>query len=393
MGFGAGYDFSWDVAYLTGTKTPAVTLNLWYPLKGRTAEESGIVILGRDCTKWTWPEDGTQQAIEVTETGSGTGGVVPETAVSNVPGYPLLQKALSRTQITTSELLAKIALGDIALFEYPTVTPSIVMPVPLPGTPAAAQCNLALGEFDVGDRFTFRIDPESGGINTDPRFPGRDELRTADQPVDRHACRQRPLHRPDRRNAPSARLRARPGPAPLMPSPAETPPAHSAFAALLASLGQRLTNIETWIRSSGAMPSSTLAVAYRKAALSLGAAAFTAIPLDTVLVDNAGAMSGGNYVAPSTGWYSITGQVAATYGAAGTICIASVFISGGAEILRGTRQSSAALNELVNNQVAGTAMLETGQALELVGYNSAATTAALEVPNAAENILSVYRIA
>jgi hypothetical protein len=184
MGYGAGYDFSWDVAYLPGTRTPGVTLNLWFPLKGRTAEESGIVILGKDTVKWTYPVDGTQQADAVTETGSGTGGLLPVTASSLPPvtgnhistespdGYPLLEKATSRTQITTEELLEKLALGDLALFNYPVPTPSIVLAVPLPGTPAAARANLALGEFDSGDRLIFRIDPiAGGGQNTSPRFP------------------------------------------------------------------------------------------------------------------------------------------------------------------------------------------------------------------------------
>jgi hypothetical protein len=189
IGFAAGYDYSWDVAYKAGTKIPTVQLNLWYPIKGRTAEESGIVILGRDTVKWSYPEDGTQMADAVTETG-GTG-VIPVTASELVPvtgnheatgaygepittasGYPLLEKANSRTQITTEQLLAKIALGDLALCFYPVVTPSIVLPASLPETPARNRQTLALGEFDIGDQLVFRIDPMAGGgPNTDPRFP------------------------------------------------------------------------------------------------------------------------------------------------------------------------------------------------------------------------------
>lgn len=168
MGFGAGFDISWDVVYLPGTKTPAVTGNLWYPLKGRTAQESGIVVLGKEA-RWKWPVDGTQQANAVTETG--TSGL-QETASSKVPGYPLLQKTTSRTQVTGGALLAEIALGDLALSEYPTVSPTLILPLPLPGTPAAERCGLALGEFDVGDRMIFRVDPvAAGGGNTSPRFP------------------------------------------------------------------------------------------------------------------------------------------------------------------------------------------------------------------------------
>jgi hypothetical protein len=172
IGYGPGYDFSWDVEYLPGTNIPAVQLNLYRPLKGRTAEESGIVILAGDTVKWTWPEDGSEQATEVTETGSGTGGLEPAHATANYPGYPLSQKATARTQITTEGLLEIVALGDLALYGYPVVSPVIVLAASLPDTPAQERKTLALGEYDVGDRFTFKVTPMAqGGPHTDYRFP------------------------------------------------------------------------------------------------------------------------------------------------------------------------------------------------------------------------------
>jgi hypothetical protein len=182
MGYGVGFDISHDVAYLPGTTTPGVTINLWWPLKGRTAQETGIVILARDTIKWTYPEDGTVQGWEITETGSGS--TEPETGVSEAAkerGYPLLQKVVPRTQVTAQGLLAECLIGDLALYEYPAVTPSIVLPCSLPGTPQRERATLALGEFDVGDRFEFRVDPVAtsaagtpdyaGSMNADPRFP------------------------------------------------------------------------------------------------------------------------------------------------------------------------------------------------------------------------------
>lgn len=172
MGYGTGFDVSYDVAYLPGTKVPAVTINLWWPLKGRNAAETGIVVLGRDTVKWTYPEDGEQQGTEVVETGGS--GTTAETGESKPAGYPLLQKVQARSQITTNEQLAEIAIGDLALYEYPSVTPSIILPV---GLPASERATLRLGEFDVGDRMIFRIDPVTpngfgvAGENTSPRFP------------------------------------------------------------------------------------------------------------------------------------------------------------------------------------------------------------------------------
>jgi hypothetical protein len=170
IGYGPGFDFSWDAEY-NSEGVPVVALNLYRPKKGRTPEESQIVILGRDTVKWTWPEDATLQATEVVETGSGTGSI-PAYASTNYPGYPLLQKATARTQITTESLLEEIALGDLALVGWPVVTPTIVLAASLPNTPAQERKTLALGEYDVGDEFVFRIDPMAGGgTNTDPRFP------------------------------------------------------------------------------------------------------------------------------------------------------------------------------------------------------------------------------
>jgi hypothetical protein len=174
IGYGPGYDFSWDAEMLNGE--PVLVLNLYRPVKGRTAEESGIVILGREC-KWTWPVDGTSQALEVTETGSGTGGLEPATATANYPGYPLMQKATARTQITTERLLEVVALGDLALCGWPVVSPTLTLPLPFPGTPQAERHGLALGEFDVGDRLMFKVHPAAApslsqeGPNVDPRFP------------------------------------------------------------------------------------------------------------------------------------------------------------------------------------------------------------------------------
>jgi hypothetical protein len=169
IGYGPGYDFSWDWEYADGE--PVATLNLYRPLKGRTAQESQIVVVSSEC-QYTWPVDGSEQAIEVTETGSGTGGLEPAVASANYPGYPLLQKVTARTQVTTEQLLETIALGDLALYGWPVVSPTLTLPLPLPGTPQAERHGLALGEFDVGDRLIFRVDPVApGGPPPDPRFP------------------------------------------------------------------------------------------------------------------------------------------------------------------------------------------------------------------------------
>ncbi len=170
MGFGVGFDYSYDCNYRSASTTPEVTCNIWYPLKGRTAEETGLVILARDCIDWEYSGDGTSQATEVTETG--TTGLEAEIAVSNVPGFPLYQKATSRTQVTTAQQLTEIALGEIALLEYPVPSLTAWLKLSLPNAEGQyTPGELRLGEFDVGDRARFKVSPVGGGLNTDPRFP------------------------------------------------------------------------------------------------------------------------------------------------------------------------------------------------------------------------------
>lgn len=163
MGYGAGFDYSFDVAYKPGTTQPEIVLNLWFPRQGRLYPESGLVLLDKDMLDWEYPEDSTPQANSVTEAGSSGPGIVPITASTTVAGYPLTEKTVSRTQIISEEILAEVALNDLALSVYPTVTPWIELPLPGPLEP---------GEFALGDDVLWRVDPVSSpSENTNPRFP------------------------------------------------------------------------------------------------------------------------------------------------------------------------------------------------------------------------------
>ncbi|MGP0048505.1 MAG: hypothetical protein ACLPZR_06585 [Solirubrobacteraceae bacterium] len=174
MGYMAGFDYSFDVAYLPGSTTPGITMNLWYPRKGRTAAQSQLVLLSSDCT-FTYPIDGTQQATSITETGSGVGSITPATASETLPGYPLLQRTFSRSQINDDQTLAAVTIGDLGLYAYPVVTPTFTVPVTMPDpktglVPPTAP--LQFGTFDRGDNFIWRVDPiDAPGQNTDPYFP------------------------------------------------------------------------------------------------------------------------------------------------------------------------------------------------------------------------------
>jgi hypothetical protein len=165
MGYGAGFDYSIDAQYRSGTKEPELVINLWFPRMGRTYAENGIVLMDKDCLDWEYPENGTSQAWVVTETGSGTGGIVPATTNAELGGeYPLLERTASHTQVISEETLVKIGFGDCQQTCYPVVTPWIELD--------ALAGPLTLGEFALGDDVLWRVDPVAGaGNNTNPRFP------------------------------------------------------------------------------------------------------------------------------------------------------------------------------------------------------------------------------
>jgi hypothetical protein len=169
MGYTFGFDYSFDVRYLPGTRTPSVTMNIWYPRQGR--EGKTITVLSKDTTDWTYDEDSTQQATSVTETASGS--AAPVVATANVPDYPLLERAFARTQVLDDDTLANIAIGDLGIYCYPVTTPTITVPIAIPdqnghGDPGP----IGFHEFTLGDDMLFRVDPlAGGGMNVDPRFP------------------------------------------------------------------------------------------------------------------------------------------------------------------------------------------------------------------------------
>ena len=170
MGYGAGFDYSIDVAY-SSPGVPALTMNIWYPRQGRTADQTQLTVLAKNLIDFTYPVDSTSQATDITETGSGTGGVQPVEAVTTLPGYPRLQRTFSRTQINDQGTLGNIAGGDLELYAWPVITPTITLPLALPGM-ASAPGALALGSFSIGDDLIWKIDPlAGGGQNTEPRFP------------------------------------------------------------------------------------------------------------------------------------------------------------------------------------------------------------------------------
>lgn len=174
MGYTFGFDYSFDVQYIAGTKTPQVTMNIWYPRQGRTADQTGIVLMHKDVIDFTYDEDSTKQASSIFESGGGGGGIQPIELTLVLPGYPLLEASITHSDVSSEAVLANIAVGDSGLLAWPVTTPTLTIPVPLPDpvTRVTNPARLTFGGFVLGDDIIHRIDPVAGGgENVCPRFP------------------------------------------------------------------------------------------------------------------------------------------------------------------------------------------------------------------------------
>jgi hypothetical protein len=169
MGYGAGFDYSYDAQYKPGTKTPEIVLNLWFPRMGR--KNSGIAILDRSLLDSEDSEDSTVQANSIFVTGSGSGGVAPDEALAEnviAAGYPLLEEMISHTQVNNEAVLQGVSFGALGVKAWPVSTPTLELPLPLP-SPKTGVINpnqLTFGDFNLGDNAVRRIPP-----NRDYRWP------------------------------------------------------------------------------------------------------------------------------------------------------------------------------------------------------------------------------
>jgi hypothetical protein len=173
MGYQLGPDYSFDCQYLPGTKIPAITMNFWTPRKGQLAAQSGIVVLKSDMVDFTYDEDSTPQALGISETASGTGGLSPAYVSVPTMGYPPLEKTISRTQVNNEGVLVTLADADLDLYANPVILPTITVPLALPDSQGGTDpTQIGFANFNLGDDLLWRIDPLSGGgLNVSPRFP------------------------------------------------------------------------------------------------------------------------------------------------------------------------------------------------------------------------------
>ena len=176
MGYLVGFDFATDVDQISGVLVATITLS--YPRRGRVAGTTGLTVTA-PFTALTYDVDGTQQANQVVEMATASGGVgstLTWAPSMTVDGYPLLEAVEShmvfsaQTYYTTSEVSASQAVlnawgsDDLSLYAYPQSQLRITVPLFGQG--------LSIAEFELGDDIRVVI-PKMAGDQpaTCPRFP------------------------------------------------------------------------------------------------------------------------------------------------------------------------------------------------------------------------------
>ena len=153
LGYLVGFDFALDAAY-NANGVPYLTANFWYPRRGRIAGATGLVINTQSALDYEYPEDSTQCANKIIETGSGSGGVqqIAQDTVPLAQGYPLLERVISKSNVVDPNLLNSMANYDLGLYHYPPATPTVTLPIDYPHCP--------LGQYITGDDVRWIIDQD-----------------------------------------------------------------------------------------------------------------------------------------------------------------------------------------------------------------------------------------
>ncbi|WP_406735346.1 hypothetical protein OG508_28035 [Streptomyces sp. NBC_01108] len=158
-----GFDFGIEVGWTSAANNQAPTryrrVKTWYPHRGRTANESGLVFVkggqGASILSYDWPEDGTASATEVSALGAGTGEAKVTAVVRDADrlasGWPLLE-----TVTTYDGVIEQAQLNGLANAELTARGQAQVQPV----FEVSADTDPAFGSYSVGDEALFIIDPE-----------------------------------------------------------------------------------------------------------------------------------------------------------------------------------------------------------------------------------------
>lgn len=158
-----GYDWGLEVGWTPAANNMAPSrfkrARVWYPRRGRPADESGLVFAkggpGSTIIDYDWPEDGTQLANQVSGLGDGTDDARVVAVAQNTDmlksGWPLLESVTTYTGVSDTAQLTGLTNAEINARGRALTQPTFTV---------SADDDPAFGSYQVGDEATFVIDPE-----------------------------------------------------------------------------------------------------------------------------------------------------------------------------------------------------------------------------------------
>ena len=158
-----GFDFAIEVGW-----TPAANnlpprrfkrARTWFPRRGRTAAESGLVFAkggtAGSILDYNWPENGTALATEVSGLGEGSGeaklAAVAQDADLLASGWPLLEAVTSYDGVIDPVQLQGLTNAELTARSGALSQPTFEV---------SADTDPQFGSYSVGDEALFVIDPE-----------------------------------------------------------------------------------------------------------------------------------------------------------------------------------------------------------------------------------------
>jgi hypothetical protein len=159
-----GFDFAIEVGWTAVANNNPPTryrrARSWYPRRGRSADDSGLVFSkgggAGSILSYDWPEDGTSMVTEMSGLGAGTGEAkIVKTAVDQDlidSGWPLLEGVASYDGVTDEDQVQGLTNADLDAASGSQVQPTFEV---------SADTDPAFGSYSVGDEALFVIDPEA----------------------------------------------------------------------------------------------------------------------------------------------------------------------------------------------------------------------------------------
>ncbi|MFB8101356.1 hypothetical protein ACFC3O_00715 [Streptomyces sp. NPDC056007] len=158
-GFDFGIEVGWNPVANNNPPTRYRRARTWFPRRGRTATQSGLVFVkggpGSSILDYDWPENGTASATEVSAVGDGTG-EARVTAVRQdtdrlAAGWPLLEQVTAYDGVIDQVQLDGLASAELTARSSAQTQPTFTV---------AADSDPVFGTYEVGDEALFVIDPE-----------------------------------------------------------------------------------------------------------------------------------------------------------------------------------------------------------------------------------------